>query len=162
MLLWIWVHTLFYCFLPPAPPLRYKTNYSLEEWVTTQVGWEVDWSWPLGILALHLLPTSKNHCSGRESMEFLHTPVSLVQPYRCPTLYITNSAGTSSESISDLKSCLFLCVYIHGMCIYHQWSFSLKIPTWLFYPLSSEFTLAGTWIWLHLHYFNLLSWILFI
>lgn len=113
VLLWIWVHILFYCFLPQAPPLRYKTNYSLEEWVTTWVGWEVDWSLPLRILALHLLPTSENHCSGRKSMEFLHTPVCLVQPYRCPTLYITNSAGTSWESKPELFKILslFMCIY---------------------------------------------------
>ena len=59
MLLSIWVHNLFYCFLLPPTPLRYKTNHNLEEGVTTiAVGGEVDWSQPPRILVPYLLPTS--------------------------------------------------------------------------------------------------------
>lgn len=169
MLLWIWVHTLCYCFLPL--PYSWGIRQTIV-WKTGSLrlsGWEVHWSWTSGILVPQL-PASENHCSCRKGSLVLHTPVSLVPSYRCPALYITVQPyilltmvvpAERAYQKNYFKTCnLFLLVLV--TCIYHQRSFSQKLPTWLFCLLKLWIILAWTWIWLCLHSFSLLSWILFL
>lgn len=118
-------------FLTTTPPVRYMTNYNSEEWVTT-VGWVGSTlSWTSRILIPHL-PASKNHCSGRKGSLVLHTPVSLVPSYRCPSLYIIVRPYIFLTMVVPAEwACqknyfktynLFLLVLV--TCIYHQRSFS--------------------------------------
>lgn len=131
MLLWIWVHTLVYCFLP-LPHLWGIWQTIIQKSGSLRLGgWEVHWSWTSRILVPHL-PASKNHCSGRKGSLVLHTPVSLVPSYRCPSLYIIVRPYIFLTMVVPAEwACqknyfktynLFLLVLV--TCIYHQRSFS--------------------------------------
>lgn len=114
MLLSIWVHNLFYCFLLPPTPLRYKTNHSLEEGVTTiGVGEEVDWSQPPRILVPYLLPTSTridhaHHCSFPLQNPFISKKLQSFSPAIASLPFSKTESGTMIPPFLCIKKTVHL------------------------------------------------------